>query len=217
LVSVLNRLHDGKGLPPGRYSVSLNFFRDEVGQEFVDDTAGESERRKGARLYIAEVSPSRTELRLRAATPSPELLADIRNFVTPSVPMPDAQALIDQTFGTALGYQQGESITVQSIEARADDLDIQAGTISSSWITRRLARAKLNGAFAVFILQALPSIRNAVLDELATRVGNLEIDSFELQQIIADSTAKTLQAMVRSGALHKQLALIDNSGNIVAR
>lgn len=199
LVAVLNSMNDGAGLPPGRYSISLNFFRDEVGSE------------QDGKLYIAEISPSRMELRLGMAVSTVNLLNGVREFATPSAPRVDMQALVDQTFGTALTIQQGEAITLSHIEGALDATDTETNTTGSLLTTSRLGRAGVNDAFALFVLQALPNIRNLVVDELAARVGDLEIQQDELQRIIASSTKAVLQQMVQAGMLHPKIQLVDTN------
>lgn len=211
LVSVLNRLD----LAAGRYSVSINFFRDEVGQEFVDDTAAPADRQRGSRLYIADISPSRTELRLGAVKTTDATLNEIREFVDPSVPRFIAQGLVDQTFGTALDVQQGEYITVSDVESQADVHDAQAGTTGSLSINSRVDRAKLTAAFISFVQASLPHIRDRVLDSLAARIGDLEIQSNEVQQLVADGTRTALLEMVRAGQLDARFQLVDSIGNPV--
>lgn len=214
LVSVLNRM----AIPPGRYSITMNFFRDEIGKEFVENARPASNE---SRLYVAEISPSRTELRLRAVAPKERILNEIREFVIPSVPRLQAQALIDQTFGTSLNIQEGEAITLSRIEAKFDSLELNdseelsENEISALLTTNKLSRANVSGQFASFILEALPNIRDAVLDEIAGRVDDLQIQSNEMQQIIADSTRKVLQKMVSAQMLHPKLQLIDATDNLV--
>ena len=84
----------------GRYGFTANFFRDEVGSEYIDDTKPSDGY--GKRLYIADISDDRTELRLSPKDVSDALLTEIYEWVMPSVPRLYAQALIDQTFGRSL-------------------------------------------------------------------------------------------------------------------
>lgn len=73
-------------LLPGRYSVVMNFFRDEVGSL------------NSKTLTIEEISLSRTEIRMSLKNASSANIAELYEFTTPSVPRLKAQALLDQLF-----------------------------------------------------------------------------------------------------------------------
>ena len=98
----------------GRYGFTANFFRDEVGSEYVDDTKP-VEYGPGKRLYIADISDDRTELRLSPKDVSDALLTEIYEWVMPSVPRLYAQALIDQTFGRS--FDTGELASDQDAQS----------------------------------------------------------------------------------------------------
>lgn len=185
LVEAIKRLN----LSPGRYTIAANFFRDEVGSE------------DGPKLYIADISPTRTELRLSLVKNDPKTIDDLREFAQPAVPPLDAQALVDETFGVAL---EGSSVTPAEIE-----------TASGVEVTDRLSRSSRDPDFTTFVNAALPRIRAAVLDGIAARNSDLELQADELREIVQASTQAVLIKLVRGGALHPQLQLVDRSGQPV--
>jgi hypothetical protein len=86
---------------PGRYTMVLNFFRDEVGSE------------SGNHLYIKDISPSRTEIKLVPFNETPEIFREMYEFIVPSVTKLYAQALIDEIYGKSLDALASESITFE--------------------------------------------------------------------------------------------------------
>lgn len=94
------------GLSPGRYGMSVYFLRDEVGG---------LEKYK---MFIDEISPSRTELRIKPIEVTDEVKKDVYEFVVPSVPKIYAQAITTQIFGKNLDQVPGEEITIPEISVR---------------------------------------------------------------------------------------------------
>ena len=74
-------------IPPGTYSVILNFFSDEIGSL------------TNRKLNIQEVSPSRTELRLGFDQFGSVEQNELFEFVQPSVPRIVAEGLLETTVG----------------------------------------------------------------------------------------------------------------------
>jgi len=203
LVSIIGRAN----LPPGRYSVAVNFFRDEVGrQEGGNET----------KLFITDISPSRTEVRLQPVRPTEKLVGEIREFSNPSVPHFVAQALIDQTFGVSLDpIERTETITLPKFSRELARLDTKAGTTGSLSVSSRLDRAGLGGDFYADFDISLRLIRDKALDILAQKASDLQVQNRELRQIIKEATEQVLIEMVTVGEIDPRLQLVDSDGNVV--
>jgi len=81
-------------VPPGTYTVTLNFFANEIGS-YTD-----------RKMVIEEVSPSRTELRLGFNKVVTEVeQSELFEFVQPSVPRVIAAGFLGDTVGISLGGQ----------------------------------------------------------------------------------------------------------------
>lgn len=97
IVIDMTRVQKELGLlvPPGTYSVTLNFFSNEIGS-FVD-----------RKLVIEEVSPSRTELRLGFNGQFGEIEQnELFEFVQQSVPRVVAEGLMETTVGLSDSLQK---------------------------------------------------------------------------------------------------------------
>jgi len=216
LVNVLQRLGpldpetgEPEGLPPGRYSIAVNIFRDEVGQE-----AGGIDRR----LFISEISPSRTELRLTPAFSNERIVGEINEFVEPSVPRFVAQAIIDQAFGVSLDPFiddvpfSVESIDFVTFEEELARLDAVRGRTDEFTTANRLNRSALETQFLAAFNLSIPLMRGKILDELAQQINDLQIQDAELQNFIRDGVARALIELVNTGGLDPRLQLIDRDG-----
>lgn len=204
-----NEKGEPEGLPPGRYSIAVNIFRNEVGQE-----AGGVDNR----LYISEISPSRRELRLRPAFSGDKLVAEINEFIEPSVPRFVAQAIIDQAFGISLDILLDEAgISVESIgfnKFEEEIASLDSGNFREGEFTtaNRLRRSGLgSGFFAAFSL-VIPQIRNKILDALAIDVKDLQIQDVELQKFIRDGIGRALIELINSGAMDPRLQILNREG-----
>lgn len=92
-------------VPPGIYTVSLNFFANEIGS-YTD-----------RKMVIEEVSPSRTELRLGFNKVVTEVeQSELLEFVQPSVPRVIAAGFLGDLVGISLG---GQSIQTNEDKANA--------------------------------------------------------------------------------------------------
>jgi hypothetical protein len=159
------------GVTPGRYTMVLNFFHDEVGSE------------SGDRLYIDEISRSRTELRLRPNVETDSIQNQIYEFITPSVPKLYAQALIDEMFNVSIDVSESNKITVDKILAKLDaGLDIS--------ITERFNRVGITDSFGILISailrQAEIAAVNIVANDLDENVQRVQLmNTFQQALIIA--------------------------------
>ena len=225
LVTVLKRLgpinpdtDEPEGLPPGRYSIAVNVFRDEVGQE-----AGPIERK----LYISDISPSRTELRLTPAFSNGRIVSEINEFVEASVPRFVAQAIIDQAFGISLDpfvddvLFSVENIDFLTFEREIARLDAARSRTDEFTTENRLNRSELETQLLTAFDLAIPLSRDKILNELAAQLEksdkegappDLYIQDAELQTFIRDGVAKALIELVSTGGLDPRLQLIDRDG-----
>ena len=225
LVTVLQRLgpinpdtDEPEGLPPGRYSIAVNIFRDEVGQE-----AGPDERK----LYISDISPSRTELRLKPVFSNSRIVSEIGEFVEPSVPRFVAQAIIDQAFGISLDpFIDDVPFSVENIDFRTFEeeiarLDAGRGRTDELTTESRLNRSELETQLFAAFNAVIPLSRDKILDELAAQLHksdnpntppDLQVQDAELQTFIRDGVAKALIELVSTGGLDSRLQLINRDG-----
>lgn len=225
LVNVLKRFGpidpdtgEPEGLPPGRYAIAVNVFRDEVGQE-----AGDTSRK----LFISDISPSRTELRLTPAFSNGRIVSEISEFVEPSVPRFVAQAIIDQAFGVSLDpFIDDVAFSVENIdfvrfEEEIVSLDAKRGRTDEFTTANRLNRASLESQlFSTFNL-SIPLMRDKILDILDAQLHksdaegatpDLYIQDAELQSFIRDGVAKALIELVSTGGVDPRLQLINRDG-----
>jgi len=195
LVSILNRLE----IPIGRYSIAVNFLRDEVGREA---DANET------KLYITEISPSRTELKIQPVLMNDDLTEEIREFMDPSVPRFVAQAIIDQTFGIALDI---ESPNIQTITLNGFVNFLR----SNSSVIDRLDYANLEGAFYDRFEESLALIRDRTLDLIAQAPSDLQMQNYELQTLVNRATREILVEMVSAELFDPRIQLINSRGEVV--
>ncbi len=191
-----------EGLPPGRYTVAVNVFRNEVGEEF-----GGTDRK----LFIKEFSPSRKELRLVPVFGEQAIANEISEFVEPSVPKFVGQAIIDQTFGFSIDVDLAtESITFQALETEISRLDDKAERTGVLRTAARMNRSGLQAEFYNTFLSVIPQIRNQILDLMAE--GDLQIQDVEMKQFIRQGVAVALIDAVVNGEVDPRLLFLDRSG-----
>lgn len=184
LKSIANRM----ALDPGRYAMVANFFRDEVGGEKRD------------KLYIAEISEDRTELRLQAVVNTPEFLKEIYEWVVPSVPRLFAQGLVDQTFGKNVDKVPGEQITVTMM----DD-------VMNSHIANTVARLKYAGVYEKYAKLTETLFERTyikTLELMAEDVRNLNVQQLELEKYMFDAFDFVVHQSVSAGEFDTQVVLV---------
>lgn len=185
LASALSKIPE---VIPGRYFMTMNFFRDEVGSE------------DSYKLYITDISPSRTELRLKPVAVSSNVVQDIFEFATPSVTKEYAQALIDQVFRMSTNFTDANSLTFDKI---LDELDIIDPNIRT-----KISSAGLLSIFNNFVVNMLPSIRNTTLDLLANNVQDLQIQESELQALVTTAVQSVLINAINNGLTDKHFNFV---------
>lgn len=176
------------GILPGRYLTTFNFFRNEVGSDF------------GERLYISDISPSRTEVKLEAIQITNTILQQLYEFIAPSVPRIVAQGLVDQLFSQSLNYTVDESIQSDKVnnELVANYTDTE----------NRLTYAGLNDIFSQFVDLSMKIIDKKILDDMAQNPLDYRIQQPEIESFIYDGIGEALIQMQQQGLLDNRLELI---------
>lgn len=181
-------------IQPGRYTLTTNFFRNEVGSE------------AGYKLYIAEISPSRTEVRLRPVSIDSNVVNDVFEFATPSVSPEFAQGLIDQVFRVSQNFTDSDSLTLALIESIINTNDIsnnvEHGTIS------RINYAGLMNSFYKLYTSLLPLIREHTLDILASHISDVQVQDVELLSYLSDGITQALNDLSGAGMIDKHFNLV---------
>jgi hypothetical protein len=169
---------------PGRYSIVVNFLRDEAGSEL------------GNHLYIDQVSNSRTEVRLRSISKTDADLKDIYEFVTPSVPKLFAQALVNDILGLAVNPEVNK-VTAEGVLGKLSE-EIQS---EIDYIPNGTAN------ISAFISSSLPRINKVALDLLAAQ-GDREIQEPELRDFLESAVNQVVSDMIREGQLDSRFQMI---------
>ncbi len=171
---------------PGRYDIVLNFFRNEVGSE------------EGDQLYISEISPSRTELRLKPVDITDTIFEQLNRFVIPTVPVLDANGLIDQVLGNTSDQTENESIAWSNVR-------------SELGLDNRLQYSNTENEVNNFFSTLLSLVNNIALDNLANGIstnGNTEVEDTELRTYIFDALDKSISALQTQGLLDNRIQLV---------
>lgn len=175
-------------LSPGRYSFVANFFRDEVGSLLGD------------KLVIEEISPSRTEVRLRPATRSSSLRHEIHQFVVPSVPRLKAQALMDQVFARDLESGRQTELTNRSIKNALDRL-IQntSNRLNTSGATPKLYE---------FLDELRTRVYNRSLELLREDRLNFQVNEEEFLSYVETALDEVLELMIKQKLLDPRMEIV---------
>jgi len=174
-------------IQPGRYSMVGNFFRDEIGSE------------KGYKLYISEISPDRTELRLTTIDKTAEAINDIFSFTSPSVPKLYAKGLLDQAFGKAILADKTQQISGDTI---VSFLDIRIpGTVN------RINAANLQMVYLAMIDKVLTQTYLDALNNMALDVMNREVQYIELEQYVEKAVNGVIYRLTQSGEIDPRFDL----------
>ncbi len=174
-------------LSPGRYSVVIYFFMDEVGS------------RGKQKLYIKDVSPSRTEIRLSPIKQDVETATEIFEFVVPSVPRIFANGIIDEIFGNNLDVISGEYITVDDIKNGISNID--------STIDQKLNYIAASQSFDTLLLHIINSTYSGSLDYLKYSTDP-SVQLIELQTFISSSIQDTIRQYELTNNIDPRFKLI---------
>jgi hypothetical protein len=175
VTDVINALN----LDPGRYAVTMNFLRDEVGSE------------EGYRLYISEISDDRTEVRLYPVKLSQQVLDDLYEFTEPSVPRIYAQALIDQTLGFSLDATDADSVSENRLNQELDA--VTSGTIG------RLHFSQAYSIYTQTMKQILTLTRTRALDAVATDLRSQFVQQADIERYMFTALDQTITEFIGKG------------------
>jgi len=176
-------------LAPGRYGVSVYLFRNEVGSI------------TNKRLYISEISPSRTELKLNTADFTDlESQNEIYEFIVPSVPRLYAKGLVDQLFAKNVDQIAGESINVVNASSNIDEI---------------LA----NTMVRVFNAEAVPSYNNLfqyikeetyvrAVEKLKADTTNYNVQSRDIDSYISTALDEVISELVDTQRVDPRFNLV---------
>lgn len=193
LLSVdLKLISDKMGLGPGRYSIVFNFFRDEVGSE------------TGYKLIIKDISSDRTELRLQLIESSPSALADVFEFVVPSVPKIYAKGLIDQVFGSSLDVLEEEKVTGDKILEALNTIHADSGITSD-----RIVVSESTNEFNLLLEAILHNSLIGALDNMADDVNNQSIQESELTGYIEKAVLDVIYGMKNRGEIDPRFDVLE--------
>lgn len=179
--NIANRLD----VPPGRYAMVANFFRDEVGSE------------NGYKLYISQISDDRTELALTPVDLTTGSLKDIYEWVTPSVPKEFAAPLIEQMFGIDIAsgseFPNFNPDTTHQITADKVLADMNKYYPNTQ---ARLDYSDTHGLFNQNIEDIKKRAIIATLNLMAQDVFNYNVQKIEILNYINTAIINVLQLLV---------------------
>lgn len=179
------------GITPGRYTMVMNFFKNEVGSE------------EGEKLYIDEISRSRTEVRLRPFSESLAVRREMDEFLMPSVPKLYAQALINEIFGQSLDAGAAEQITANMI---FEKLDLIAP--SSEPISTRIQRSGLSIKFISMIANLVHQANKFAIDYLAGPESDDKIQRIQLLNIFRYAIGLAIANAQTAGAIDVRFQVV---------
>lgn len=171
-------------LENGRYGFVANFFRNEVGSESSDH------------LYIKEISTDRTELKLFPIDETTEISRDIFEWVEPSVPKIDAQALLAQLFDQNELPSVADSLSPGNIEEQLD-----------TDIPFRLQYSGADSNFNQLVTQLINLAYPIVLDNMASDVLNKNVQTVDLAQYISEAIAVVIQQLNSQGSIDPRIEI----------
>lgn len=183
LQNILNRMT----IPPGRYALVINTFRNEVGSE------------DSYQLTIVDISQDRTEIRIQPTTITNTALKDIYEFIVPSVPRLFAQALTAQIFGQSQNATPDNSTTPTLIRSEMDGIVVDTSD--------RITLAGADDAFDIFFNSVKIQIYNLALFNMATDAANFNVQQVELEGYISAATIQILSSIASAGSLDPRFTL----------
>ena len=183
LIFNLEKIVERIGLKPGRYSVSVSVYQDEVSSADAD-----------SKLTLMEISPSRTEVRLRDIDGG--LSTELYEFVIPSVPRIYAKALLDQIFARSVGgLEEGEYIDVGTDVTWSSVVLSQILSLYTPNVTERIIQAQATESYRLTLDEILRRTYYYALDSLANDYLDMNVQSDQFRKYIADALDKTLNEM----------------------
>jgi hypothetical protein len=171
-------------LAPGRYSVTIYFFSDEIGS------------RGHQKLLVKEISPSRTELKLSPVNQNNETATEIFEFVVPSVPRVYAEGIIDEISGQNSDLVKGEAVTITDITQKLDQATLQ-----------RISNCGGQASFVDLYNHVMSSMFSASLDKISTS-NDPKVQMLELQAYMSSSLSDTIINFKNSRQIDPRFKLV---------
>ncbi len=180
-------------------------------------------RLRGNRLFISDISPSRTELRLKAVDESYELTNQIREFVEPSLPKFVAQAVVDQTLGVRIqdatlelygipknSIQEFETITFTKVESNIFNSPAQLEMPDNYKIVNRLTEANLHNEFFIAYQEVIFLARDKIIEVLAENSSDIQVQENELIEYVRTGVHRAIIEAVGTGVVDLRLGIYDS-------
>lgn len=184
MVDILNRM----AIQPGRYAIVANFFRNEVGSE------------DGYKLYISDISTDRLEVRIRPVKATGQVIKDIYEFVTPSVPKFYANALLSQTFNKSLDAEPDEILTWSAFRIQLDR-HIEPTMSKVRYAGREV---ELQSIYNILVDRAYAR----ALDKMADDTLNLYVQQPEIENYVIAALTEIIAEMTTAGEIDPHFELI---------
>lgn len=154
-------------LEQGRYTITVNFFRLEVGSP------------ESPILYVEAISPDRTELRLRLL--NEDYAGDLQEWAIPSVPKLEAKGLVDRSFGKLNVPGITNSLVEDTIRR------IRPQTME------QVAYSETTELYQTLVTQVIQDVYPRILDRMALDVTNEAVQDVEFDNYIRQSVEDVLQ------------------------
>jgi hypothetical protein len=175
-------------IEPGRYVVTLNFFRDEVGAE------------NDYKLFISDISTDRTELQLKLSVVTDTTTRDLYEWVVPSVPQAFAQGLLDETFGLLAGTPASDKITPISL--------LQYMSIIFNTISNRLSQSGTINKYNELVYGILSDVHDATIVNMANDINNTNVQIDDVIRYVTSALSDVLAEYVSSGKVDPHFEIL---------
>lgn len=165
----------------GRYGLSINFFRNEVGSEL------------GNKLFISEISNDRTELRLVLKNTSEADIRELYEWVVPSVPKLEAQGLLDQLFGKSEDNDEINKMTPAKVLV---DLNQLVEDTSD-----RLYTSFTQNQYSAMINSMMEQVHELTLEKMADDITNTNVQNYDIEVYLQQAIHEVITEMIDKGQI----------------
>lgn len=172
---------------PGRYSITANFFRNEVGSE------------ADYKLFISDISTDRTQITVEPVTLNVQAVQDIFEFVVPSVPRQIAKGLIDQAFGKE---QTGDPAS----QLDPDKVASEMTTVASDTI-QRINYSHTTDVYRTMVTTIMDRAYILALEYMAEDAQNNEIQYVELEAYVEKALVQVIYSMKQNNEIDPRFEL----------
>ena len=180
-----------KGLTPGRYSIAISFYKDEVGSQSTDPN-------EYGKLLVTEISTSRTEIRLKPKEQNEKIIKEIYEFVVPSVPRVYAKALLDQIFAKSDSSTLDPEDFIQVVAAETNPIIIELNRlIGSNNTLERIVNSGATTSYIATVSEILNRTYTVALENMlsAEDRNDSRVQKDEFITYINDALQETLDDM----------------------